>query len=151
MDIRSEKGSIRSRLLVFLPVLALIGIVGFALAESSDPCAIYPKQSARISGTAPTQSLVAGVLGKQIYVCSVEVAQYAGATPGLTLSYGEAVASTPCATATPGAVLGVIGANATTTTYGNGNSTIFGPVPAGSSTPYPDLCGLGASITGGSI
>src|SRR5882762_7605380 len=115
MNIRNEKGSIRRRLLAFIPALFVLGYVGVTLAQlASDPCSIYPKQTVKIGTGVPTQALVAGVANKAIYVCQVTVSQYSGATPGLTLSYGEAVAATPCATATPGATLGTVGANATT-------------------------------------
>lgn len=152
---RNEKGSIRSRILVFLPALFLLGYVGVTLAQiAADPCAIYPKQSVNIPAGTPTAKLIAGQLNKQIYICSVTVSQISGATPGLTLSYGEAVAGTPCATATPGANLSTYGANATTAQFGTGNTTILGPIPAAASTPVVDVCGLivgGNTINGGSM
>lgn len=154
MNIRNQEGSIRSRLLIGLPLIALLMYFGFAMAQSADPCAIYPHKSVNVPLGTPTAKLIAGVIGEQIYICSVTVAQTA-ATPGLTLSYGEVAAGTPCATATPGDTLGVFGGivGGGTVTHG-GDYTLLGPVPAAAGTPVVDVCGLvaaGNGITGGSI
>lgn len=135
-------------------VLVTVGFAAAQYIQSEDPCAIYPHQAVNIPIQTATAKLVAGALGKQIYVCRVTVAQFAGATPGVTLSYGEVVAATPCATLTPGGVLLQFGANATTNSIGGaGQTTLLGPVPAAASTPVVDLCSLvnTATVTSGVI
>ena len=154
-----NKGFIHTRLAAALIVLFSIGFVGWAIAQvapeiASDPCSLYPHQSANIPVGTPTAKLVAGVLGKQIYVCAVHLDAPAG-TPGfaanaVTFSYGEVVSATPCATATPGATLGILGVG----DHGGGQTTMLGPVPAAAGTPVVDLCGLvagGNSIQGGTL
>lgn len=161
---KAEKGSIRAQLARLLIVCCVLGYVGFVYAQTAmDPCAIYPKQSARIGQGTATQVLISGVAGKQIYICSIEVAQNqattgAGATPALTLSYGVQVASTPCATGSPYAgaagigTLGVYGASGQT--FIGGNYMVAGPVPAAAASPMVDVCGLvgaGNGIISGTV
>ncbi len=154
-----KPGSVRHWALVAIMSSLALGYIGYVFAQTAttfDPCAIYPHTSVNIPVATPTQKLIAGVLNKQIYVCAVHVAQFAGATPGLTLSYGEVAAATPCATATPGATLGVYGSGTAGTTnnvtVANG-ATLAGPVPAAAGTPVVDVCSLAntASVAGGSV
>ena len=150
-----QKGNFRIRVIPVVGLAAMLGYVGYVLAQTallSDPCGIYPHQSVLIPQGTPTSRLVPGLSGQQIYVCRVVYAQAPAAggspaAPGLTLSYGEQVAATPCATATPGATLGVLGGTGTVVAGGNGDHTLFGPVPQGSSTPLADLCALTATAT----
>lgn len=145
------------RLKFFLPILAVLAFVGAALAGSvSDPCSVYPHQSANIPAQTATVAVVPSITGKQIYICSIEVAQLAGgttsATPGLSIWYGTTFSSTPCATSSPVAVtqLGTFGGQGTTTYGGDGSHTILGPIPSGAG-----VCGLeaaaGTIYQGGSI
>lgn len=146
------------RRLAALTCLVALSWAGYVFAQAGtswvgnpDPCAANTHLSVPISAATPTQALVTGVTGKAIYVCSVKWEQVVGATPGLTLSYGEAAASTPCATASPNGikVLGNYGSVlGQTTTIGIGDHTIMS-VPAGTSTPLADLCGLVTTTTFG--
>ncbi len=153
-----KSGSVRHWALIAIMCSLALGYIGFVFAQSAvtyDPCAVYPHTSVNIPVATPTQKLIAGVLNKQIYICGVHVAQFAGATPGLTLSYGEVAAATPCATATPGATLGIYGSGTagTTNNIASGTGTLVGPVPAAAGTPVVDVCSLAntASVAGGSV
>lgn len=159
MNLKNQKGGIRTNLALWLPVLAVLSYFGFAFAQSAadDPCAIYPHQSAFIAAATATQSVVVGTSGTQIYVCAVTAAGAAG-TPGLTVAnlqlwYGNASTATPTPCWTGGVTsaveLGVITVQGGVTTYvgGDGLTTIFGPVPAATTTPtnttsFPSLCAL---------
>ena len=146
-------------LLSVLILFAALGIASYVFAQAqtqnADPCAIYPHQSAIIAAATPTQKLVTGVAGKQIYVCAVHLVAPAG-TPGfaantITFYDGQAAASTPCATNSPvaGALLGVYGGAGD-----HGSNYTQMVVPASASTPTFDLCytvGAGNSVTGGIV
>lgn len=154
---KAQEGKARHQAIIAIMMSLALGYVGWVFAQSAvsyDPCSIYPHQAANIPVATPTQKLIAGVLNKQIYICGVHVAQFAGATPGLTLSYGEVVAATPCATATPGATIGVYGGGTAslTTNVGTGQYSIA-VVPAAAATPVVDVCSLTATaaVGGGSI
>jgi hypothetical protein len=162
---KAEKGSIRANLARLLVVACMLGFAGFVFAQTAmDPCAIYPKRSKFLAapGASATFTAIPGVLGKQIYICSVEVAQpfnSNGATPALTLSYGVQVAGTPCATSSPyGSVvpalgqaqLGIYGANGGAM-YGPGNTMVDGPVPAAAASPGIDVCYQGYNVLGATI
>ena len=146
------------RLLPYIAALAMcVGTVVVAFAQSwqsGDPCAVYPHQTVAIPNATPTSKLIAGVLGKQIYICAIHVQQVAGSTPGLTLTYGEVVAATPCATATPGATIGVFGSVAagSNVNVGNGSYSV-GIAPAAAATPVIDVCSLttSAAFVSGSV
>ena len=111
---KASKGSVRHQFLAFLPVLALLSIIGgIVYAQVADPCALYPHRTAYIPVGTPTQQLVKGVLGYEIDICRVVLESHTGvATPVAEtfFSGGEANASaTPCATATTGTSGGSIG------------------------------------------
>ena len=158
MNEHFKSGSTRHGALIAILGALALGYVGWVFAQTAttfDPCAIYPHASVQIPAATPTQKLIAGVLNKQIYICAVHVQQAAGATPGLTLAYGEVVAATPCATATPGGTLGVYGSVAagSTSNIGTGEQTVLGPVPAAAGTPVVDVCSLTttAAFVAGSV
>lgn len=155
-----ESGKATHAMMIGLVFAGLLGFMGFVYAQvatNADPCAIYPHQTAQIPVPAATGTVkaIAGILGKQIYVCAVHVQQVAGSTPAITLAYGEVAAATPCATATPGGTLGVVGSVAagSVNNIGSGSSTVFGPIPAAAGTPVVDLCTNSnpANFAGGSI
>lgn len=146
------------RLLPYIAALAIcVGVGSAAWAQfnqSGDPCAIYPHQSVPIPNATATSKLIAGALNKQIYICAVHVQQVAGSTPGLTLTYGEVVAATPCATATPGATIGVFGSVAAGSNVNIGTGAYsVGIAPAAASTPVIDVCSLttSAAFVSGSV
>ena len=162
---KAKAGKVRYNFIRAMVVLLVLSGVGFVWAQSAmDPCAIYPKQSIYLAapGASATFTAIPGVLGKQIYICSVEVAQpfnSNGATPARTLSYGVQGAGTPCATSSPyGSVvpalgkaqLGIYGANGGAM-YGPGNTMIDGPVPAAAASPGIDVCYQGWNVTGATL
>lgn len=153
----AQNGSVKSNIARLLAAACLMLVLGsLAIAQTMDPCKIYPKQSAYMPSATGTQKIISGALGKQIYICSIETTQTA-ATPALTLSYGVQVAATPCATGSPytgAAGIGVLGV------YGNpdtqfigGSDTIAGPVPAAAASPAIDVCGVsaGAGFVGATV
>lgn len=158
---KAQSGIVRLKVAFSIAATILLGFAGFALAqvvsnyEANDPCAVYPHASANIPNATPTQKLIAGAVGKQIYICAIHVQQVAGATPGLTLAYGEVAAATPCGTATPGGTLGVYGSVAagSTSNIGTGYQTVVGPAPAAAGTPVVDVCSLTntAAFVSGSV
>lgn len=159
---KSLSGKIRHNFLAAIVCTIALGWGSFvfaqALSNSGDVCATYPHQYAQIAAATPTQGLVPGVVGKQIYVCAVHWDQVVGATPGLTLSFGDpsnnGASPTPCATASPNSGLVISGNTGIGTLavmgsglgipnhYGTGSYTILGPIAAGTATPAAELCGL---------
>jgi hypothetical protein len=141
-----------------LAMIALAAGIAFSpmtvLAQSAnyDPCAIYPKNSAIITGSqgTATAALVAGVSGKAIYVCSVSVTEtYLGTSvpsPQLILWYGTATTATatPCGTNSPftNTQIGYFGGSGTTNAYGANGGTLS-VVPAGA-----QLCGQAVNANG---
>ena len=164
---KAQIGKVRYNFVRALVALMVLSGVGYVYAQSAnmDPCAIYPKQSIGLAapGASATFTAIPGVLGKQIYICSVEVAQpynSNGATPSLTLSYGVQVAGTPCATSSPyGSVIpalgqgriGIYGTNGGAQMFGPGNTTVYGPVPAAAASPGIDVCYQGYNVLGATI
>lgn len=160
---KSEKGSARRSFAIATILTILMGYGAFVFAENMDVCNVYPKQSVYIGGATATQKVISGALGKQIYICSIEVAQNqattgAGATPALLLSYGVQFSATPCATGSPyaaGAGIGnLITAGQSGSSVVGGNFTIAGPVPAAAASPAIDVCALvsnGNGIIGATV
>jgi hypothetical protein len=139
---------------IFIGAFIIVGVTAYS--QYSDPCTIYPHQTAFIPNGTPTSKLIAGVNGQNIYVCRVSLGNTSGTPVSETFfSGGEANASgTPCATATTGApaavaTQGFIVANANTAQLGgDGARTLYriGTNAAG----FPiDFCGLMSGGTGG--
>lgn len=132
--------------LTMLSAVAVYAPSAHAQNGNYDPCAVYPKNWVAVPSQAATSALVAGVAGKAIYICSVEVTQLAGGTssvaPGLSLWYGSptTATATACGTNSPFAIatIGAFGGQGTSNAYGAAGGTLA-VVPAGA-----QLCGLAA-------
>ncbi len=141
---------------------AQLGPPSLNAANVNDPCALYPHLSASLpvpgAAVSPTALLIAGVANLRTFICGYQFSM-SGASPTLLMGFGQAAASTPCATGTtlanaqgyykgtlaefggPGAgdLGGAGNAFVASETF---NSTIFGPVPAvATATTLPwDIC-----------
>lgn len=96
---------------LLLAICALFALGGIAraqsapnaIAQSLDPCSIWPHNHAAIPLGTPTTLEVPGVAGYSIAVCAVRFSQISASAATLVLSYGSENATsgtgTPCATA----------------------------------------------------
>ena len=109
-------------LLVLCALLAFGGIARAqsspnAVAQSLDPCSIWPHLHAAIPQGTPTVLEVPGVAGYAIGVCAVRFSEIAVSAAPLILSYGAENATagvgTPCATASQLTLYGAASASGT--------------------------------------